>query len=154
MSLTIRPKSDRVLIRRIESPDRIGSIYVPDRARETLYEGIVLAVGPGRVSEKNVLIPMALSVGSRVMWGKYSGIVLEQDGEPLMLLREEEVIMELLPEEEEHPSYRVVATSAGCGHEVILRAHVGQSVQIPLLCKECGNFTENVEAVEKRIDVE
>ena len=152
MSLAIHPKSDRVLVRRIEAPEQIGSIFIPDSAREQLYEGIVIATGPGRKSEKNILIPMSIAVGSRVMWGKYSGIVLTQEGEALMLLREEEIILNLIPEEEDSPEFQTINLFAGCGHHVTLRAHPGQTFQIPLFCKDCAVFTENVEVLEKRID--
>lgn len=45
----IQPRNDRVLIRRIEEPEQvIGSIIVPDIAREKALKGEVIAVGPGR----------------------------------------------------------------------------------------------------------
>ena len=48
----IQPRNDRVLIRRIEEPEaKIGSIIVPDVAREKALKGEVLAVGPGKWEE-------------------------------------------------------------------------------------------------------
>ena len=44
----LSPRHDRVLIQRIGDVERIGSIYLPDSARERSYKGVILAVGPGK----------------------------------------------------------------------------------------------------------
>lgn len=44
----IQPRNDRVLIQRIGDIERIGSIYLPDIAREKAIKGVVLAAGPGK----------------------------------------------------------------------------------------------------------
>ncbi|MFZ5618089.1 MAG: co-chaperone GroES, partial [Pseudomonadota bacterium] len=42
-----RPLHDRVLVRRIEENQKVGSIIIPDTAKEKPQQGEVLAVGPG-----------------------------------------------------------------------------------------------------------
>ena len=49
--MPLSPRHDRVLIQRIGDVERIGSIYLPDSARERSYKGIVIATGPGRYHE-------------------------------------------------------------------------------------------------------
>jgi len=46
--MPLSPRHDRVLIQRIGDVERIGSIYLPDSARERSYKGVILAVGPGK----------------------------------------------------------------------------------------------------------
>lgn len=45
---SIQPLNDRVLIRRLDEPERIGSIIVPDIARQRAIKGEIVAVGPGK----------------------------------------------------------------------------------------------------------
>jgi chaperonin GroES len=44
----MQPLQDRVLIQRIGDVSRVGSIYLPDSAREKSMKGIVISVGPGK----------------------------------------------------------------------------------------------------------
>lgn len=44
----IQPLNDRVLIRRLDEPERIGSIIVPDIAKQRAIKGEIVAVGPGK----------------------------------------------------------------------------------------------------------
>ena len=149
---SIAPTSDRVLIRRIESPAKVGSIFIPDMAREELYEGIVVAAGPGRLSEKKVLLPMTVHDGMRVVWGKYSGIVLTQDDKPYVLLREDEIVAELVPEEELDNRYQKIDLIAGCSHETSLLVRKGQLFTVPLFCEECAPMVEDVQRADEPFD--
>lgn len=75
--VTISPTHDRVLVEFAE-PERktAGGLFVPDQALETVttasrgrgLEATVLAVGPGRRSEKTwEIIPMTLKPGDRIL---------------------------------------------------------------------------------------
>src|SRR5579859_4741783 len=44
-----RPLQDRVLVRREPETEQIGSIIIPENAREKCLKGEVLAVGPGKL---------------------------------------------------------------------------------------------------------
>lgn len=151
-SFTLQPTQDRILVLRIESPRKIGSIFVPDMAREELFEGIVKAAGPGRISEKRKLLPMTLKPGQRILWGKYSGTELEQDGKRLVLLREDEVIAVLEDPSAVDPSiFQVVHLWAGCNHQTELTVCPGRSFQVPLFCEDCRAVSEPT-TIERRVD--
>ena len=69
------PSGDRVLIKPL-SADETGQttsfgIIIPDTAKEKPEQGTVVAVGPGRMGENSVLIPVSVKVGDRVMFNKY-----------------------------------------------------------------------------------
>lgn len=69
------PMGDRVLIKPL-SEEEAGQttsfgIIIPDTAKEKPEQGTVVAVGPGRVGDDNVLVPVGVKVGDRVMFNKY-----------------------------------------------------------------------------------
>ena len=71
-----------------------GGLFIPDTAKEKPQEGEILAVGPGRFDDGK-RIPMDLKVGDKILFGKYSGTEVVIDGEPLLILRESDVLATL-----------------------------------------------------------
>jgi chaperonin GroES len=91
--MTVRPLFDRVLVKRNEEPTRTKSgLFLPDTAKEKPVEGTVLATGSGKVGEDGKVTPMSVSVGDRVVFGKYSGTEIKVDGEDRLILREEDIL--------------------------------------------------------------
>jgi len=91
MAQKLTPLHDRVLIRRVEETETVrGGIIIPDSAKEKPQEGVVVAVGTGRL-EKGQHIPLAVKEGDRVLFGKYAGSEIKIDGEELLILKEEEI---------------------------------------------------------------
>lgn len=87
----MKPLGDRVLVKRIEHESKTpGGLYIPDAAKEKSQEGIVIAVGPGRVTSEGKTVPMGVVVGARVLFGKYAGTEVK-DGDHL-LVREDEIL--------------------------------------------------------------
>ena len=51
--MELRPLQDRVIVERIDSETKTASgIVIPDAAAEKPDQGLVLAVGPGRLNDK------------------------------------------------------------------------------------------------------
>ena len=89
----LRPLHDRVLIKRLEEQDeKLGSIIIPDSAKEKPQEGKVIAAGTGRVTEDGKTLPLAVKVGDRILFGKYSGSEVKIDGEELLIMKEEDIL--------------------------------------------------------------
>jgi chaperonin GroES len=89
------PLADRVAIRPMEETEQMkGGLYIPDTAKEKPIQGMVIAVGPGRM-EKGEKVQMELKVGDRVVYGKYSGTQVELEGEEIILIKEADVIAKL-----------------------------------------------------------
>lgn len=69
------PAGDRVLVKPLsqEEAGQVTSfgIIIPDTAKEKPEQGTVIAVGPGRIGETGVHIPVGVKVGDRVMFNKY-----------------------------------------------------------------------------------
>jgi chaperonin GroES len=91
--MKVRPLHDRMLVRRIEEKETArGGIIIPDTAKEKPMQGKVLAVGNGRVLDNGKKLPLAVKVGDRILFGKYSGTEIKIDGEDVLVVREDEVL--------------------------------------------------------------
>jgi len=95
MAVKLTPLHDRVIIKRIEEKETVkGGIIIPDTAKEKPQEGEVIAVGAGKL-EKGQRIPMDVSVGDRILFGKYSGTEIKIEDEEYLILREEEILAKI-----------------------------------------------------------
>jgi chaperonin GroES len=91
--MKIRPLYDRIVVKRIEQKEQMqGGLYIPDSAKEKPQEGEVVAVGKGKRLEDGKVVPLDVSVGDRILFGKYSGSDIKMDGEEYMIMREDEVL--------------------------------------------------------------
>lgn len=90
--MNVRPLYDRILVKRVESEAKSkGGLFLPDSAQEKPSEGLVLAVGHGRIGKDGDLEPLVLKTGDRVVFGRYAGTEIKVDGEDRLVLREDEV---------------------------------------------------------------
>ena len=91
--MNFRPLHDRVALRRVPFEEKTrGGIIIPDTAQEKPQEGEVVAVGPGTRDEKGKLLPPDVSVGDRVLFGKWSGTEVVIDGEDLLIMKETDIM--------------------------------------------------------------
>jgi chaperonin GroES len=91
--MKIRPLQDRLVVRRTKEEEKTkGGIIIPDTAKEKPLEGVVLAVGSGKVVKGGKVIPLDVKENDRVLFGKYSGTEVKVDGEELVLLREDDIL--------------------------------------------------------------
>ena len=89
----VNPLADRVVVKPLEETEQMrGGLYIPDTAKEKPQQGEIVAVGPGRLSDKGDRIAMELSEGDRVLYGKYSGTEVTVEGEQFLILRESDVL--------------------------------------------------------------
>ncbi len=92
-AVKVRPLADRVLIRPLsETEEKVGSIIIPDTAKEKPQEGEIVAVGGGKTNDEGVLVGVELKVGDRVLYGKYSGTEVRLDDEDYLIARESDVL--------------------------------------------------------------
>lgn len=91
--MKIRPLHDRVVIRRKEEEQKTaGGIVLPGSAKEKPNQGVVVAVGSGRVLDNGDVRPVDVKVGDTVVFGKYAGSdTIEINGEELVILSESDI---------------------------------------------------------------
>lgn len=91
--MNIRPLSDRVVVRRLEEDSsKIGSLYVPECAKEKPVKGEVVAAGPGKYGPAGERIPLAVKEGDHVLIGKYSGSDVKVGDREFTMVREDEIL--------------------------------------------------------------
>ena len=89
----LQPLNDRVVVVREEADERTaGGIVLPDKAREKVNRGRVIAAGPGKLSKEGKRIPMKLKAGDRVLMNKYGGEEFEMNDCEYLLIREEDIL--------------------------------------------------------------
>jgi len=91
--MKVKPLQDRVLVKRVEEETRTkGGIIIPDTAKEKPQEGIVVAVGPGKIADNGQRVVPEVKEGDRVLFGKYSGTDIKIEGEEHLILREDDIL--------------------------------------------------------------
>jgi chaperonin GroES len=92
--MKIKPIRDYIVVKRLEenSEKKVGSIIIPDTAKEKPLTAEVVAVGSGRILKDGSKVPLEVKAGDTVLIGKYSGSEVKLDGKEYVVLREDEVL--------------------------------------------------------------
>jgi chaperonin GroES len=92
-SKKLRPLGDRVVIQPVAREEVTKSgIVLPDTAKEKPQEGIILAVGPGKILDDGKREPMDVKEGDRVLYSKYAGTEFKVDGEELLIVSQKDIL--------------------------------------------------------------
>lgn len=91
----IQPLNNFILVQiadAIESTD--GGILLTGKAKIKKTEGVVISVGPGRIhSDSGILIPMPVSIGDQVIYGKYDGTEININNKIHTLISDNDVLI-------------------------------------------------------------
>jgi chaperonin GroES len=91
--MKIRPVQDRIIVKRIAEDEKTkGGLIIPDTAKEKPLEGMVVAVGNGKILKDGKVRPLDVKAGDRVLFVKYAGNEVKLDGVEHLMLREEDVL--------------------------------------------------------------
>ena len=91
--MKLKPMSDRVIVKVTEPEDVTkGGIILPDVAKEKPQIGEIIAVGPGRTSDKGEVIKMQVKPGDKVLFGKYSGTEITYEDEKYLIMHETDLL--------------------------------------------------------------
>jgi len=91
--MKVRPLQDRVLVKRVEAETKSsGGIIIPDTAKEKPAEGLIVAVGTGKVLDDGKVVAPQVQAGQRVLFSKYSGTEVKIEGEEHLLIREDDIL--------------------------------------------------------------
>lgn len=87
----VQPAGDRVLIRRIELTEVTSfGIIIPDSSKEKSEEGVIVAVGPGRLTSEGKRIPVSFTVGQKVRFTY--GDEMKIEGVEHVLVHEDNIV--------------------------------------------------------------
>lgn len=91
--MNLKPTGDLLIVEIIEEETITSSgLLLPDTAQDKPSRGKVLAVGPGRRTREGQRIAMDVWEGDIVVFSKYGGAEIEDDGTTYLLLRESDVL--------------------------------------------------------------
>jgi chaperonin GroES len=91
--MKLKPLGDRVVVKAAPHEEMTkGGLVLPDTVKEKPVEGIVIAVGAGKINDDGKRQPMDLKADDRVIYSKYSGTEVKVDGEDYLILSERDVL--------------------------------------------------------------
>ena len=91
--MKIQPLGDRVLVEPQEEQEvKKGGIIIPDTAKEKPQQGVVIAVGTGKLNDKGEKIAFNVQKGDQVLMPKYGGTEIKLDGKTYQIMREEDIL--------------------------------------------------------------
>ena len=91
--MKIKPLKDNVVVKRLEEEEKmVGSIIIPDSAKEKPLTAEVIAVGSGKTLKDGKKAALEVKVGDTVLVGKYSGSEVKLDGDEYLIVREDELL--------------------------------------------------------------
>jgi chaperonin GroES len=89
----LRPLGDRLVIQPSAREEMTKSgIVIPDTAKEKPQEGLVLAVGPGRILDDGKREQIDVKKGDKVLYAKYAGTEFKVDGLDLLIVSQKDIL--------------------------------------------------------------
>lgn len=92
--LKIKPLAGRVLIKPLEEEEVTASgLIIPDTAeKEKPQQGIIVALGTGKIGEDGKKIEFSVKVGDKVVFKKYSPDEIEVDEVEYLVIEEDDIL--------------------------------------------------------------
>ncbi len=70
-----------------------SGLYLPDTAdKERPEQGVVIAVGPGKINDQGKLVAMKVKKGDKVLFTKYGPNEIKVDDKEYLIAREEDIL--------------------------------------------------------------
>lgn len=93
MATKLRPLNDKLVLKRLEAEEKTkGGIVLPDTAKEKPKEGVVVAVGSGKLLENGERAQFQVKENDRVIFSSYAGTEVKVDGEEFLIVDESEIL--------------------------------------------------------------
>jgi chaperonin GroES len=92
--MNLKPLADRIIVKPLAAQEVTkGGIVLPDTVKEKPQEGVVLAVGNGKVLDNGQVQALTVKVGDHVLYGKYTGTEIStKEGDEILIMREDDVL--------------------------------------------------------------
>ena len=84
--MNIKPLDDRVLIEQMEEEEKVGSIIIPESAKEKPRMAKVIAVGTDEELQE------LIKVGDTVIYSKYSGDEIKVDDKEYIIIQRGDIL--------------------------------------------------------------
>jgi len=87
--MKIQPLDERVLVEPLEIEERVGSIIIPDTAKEKPVMGTVVAVGTDEDLKEMI------KVGDKVLYGKYAGDEIKLEDKKHLIISRSDILAKI-----------------------------------------------------------
>ncbi len=84
--MKLQPLDERVLVKPLEHEEKVGSIIIPDTAKEKPNFGEVIAVGTDEELKK------LIKKGDKVIFGKFAGEEVKLNGEKHLIISRDSIL--------------------------------------------------------------
>lgn len=76
----------------VEKTTASGIILSGESAKPKHSEGIIIAVGEGKVLENGARLPLSVEVGQRVIYNGFGGTKVSHQGKDLVIVAEDDIL--------------------------------------------------------------
>lgn len=92
--MKLKPLADHVVIEPMaqEEKTKFGIVLPETVSKEKSQEGVVVAIGPGKLNEKGERMPMSVKKGDKVLFTKYGPQEIKVDGKDYLIVKEDDII--------------------------------------------------------------
>ncbi len=90
--MNLQPLDDRVLVEPIEEEEKVGSLVIPDTAKEKPMLGIIKAIGYDYELKEGKPLKDLLKVGDKILFGKYAGQEFKVGGKKHLIIKRDELL--------------------------------------------------------------
>lgn len=95
--MNIQPVGNRLLVEPIEEADKVGSIFIPNVAKDPPQRARVVVLGTGeevRNSDGKVVdsIPFVVKVGQQILVSKYGGSQIKVDQKEYKIINASDIL--------------------------------------------------------------
>lgn len=90
-AVKLKPLSDNILVQPLAEKKTPSGIVIPDTAKEKPQEGKVVAVGPGRYDDGELIKP-EVKRGDKVLYKKWGGNEIKVEGKEYLIVKEEDIL--------------------------------------------------------------
>ena len=92
--MNLRPLGDHVIVKPSEHEEKTkGGVYLPDTAdKDKPFQGEVMAVGQGKLTEEGKRLTMEVKKGDKVLYAKYAGTEFKLDDEDLLIVSQKDIL--------------------------------------------------------------
>jgi chaperonin GroES len=91
--MALMPLNDHVVVKAVTEEKSVGGIILPETAdKEKPEQGVVIAVGPGKLLDNGSRAVPSVKVGDTVVFKKYSPDEVKVGKEEYLVIREDDVL--------------------------------------------------------------
>ena len=91
--MALKPLDDRVVVEPLEAEEKTaGGIVLPDTAKEKPKEGIVKALGEGKLLDSGERAKPQVKLNDRIIFTSYAGTEVKIHGDEYLIMGEDDVL--------------------------------------------------------------